>query len=100
VTRARGGGVCPTCGQERPEVTAPLTPRELDVLAAWWIAGSVRKAANRAGVGEQRAKNMLARARIRSRVSTNRELLAAHMDAVVELVQSRVSQNISREEAA
>jgi hypothetical protein len=92
--------LCPLCGQERPDSTQPLTPRELEVLTAWWMTGSLKKAALQVGVGEQRAKNMMARARIRSRVSTNRELLAAHMDQVRLLVQSKVSQNMSESAVA
>jgi hypothetical protein len=92
--------LCPLCGQERPDATQPLTERELEVLTAWWMTGSLKKAAIQVGVGEQRAKNMMARARIRSRVSTNRELLAAHMDEVRLLVQSKVSQNMSESAVA
>ena len=91
---------CPTCGQIRPESLEPLTPRELEVLTHWWMTGSVKRAAQAAGVGEQRAKNMLSRARIRSRVQTNDELLSAHMDAVRSLVQSRMSHKSSQADAA
>ena len=91
---------CALCGQELPDATRPLTPRQLEVLTQWWMTGSVKRAAEKAGVGEQRAKNMLARARIRSRVKTNGELLAAHMDEVRSLLQSKMSQNISRAEVA
>ena len=83
------------CGQERPDAAGtPLTPRELDVLIAWWVSGTVKQAARDVGVGEQRAKNLLARARIRSRVHTNAELLAVHMDEVRTRIQPQVSQNI------
>jgi hypothetical protein len=91
---------CPTCGQLRPESLRPLTARELEVLTHWWMTGSVKKAAQAAGVGEQRAKNMLARARMRSRVHSNDELLAAHMDAVRSLVQDRMTHNKSQADAA
>ena len=91
---------CPTCGQPRPESLRPLTPRELEVLTQWWMTGSVKKAAQAVGVGEQRAKNMLARARMRSRVRTNDELLSAHMDAVRSLVQERMQHNFSQADAA
>ena len=91
---------CPTCGQIRPEARQPLTPRELEVLTHWWMTGSVKRAAQAAGVGEQRAKNMLARARIRTQVHSNDELLAAHMDAVRSLVQSRMQHNSQQADAA
>jgi dephospho-CoA kinase len=77
-----------------------LTARELEVLTHWWMTGSVKKAAQAAGVGEQRAKNMLARARMRSRVHSNDELLAAHMDAVRSLVQERMQHKSSQADAA
>lgn len=92
--------LCALCGQELPGATRSLTPRELEVLTQWWMTGSVKRAAAQAGVGEQRAKNMLARARIRSGVQTNAQLLAAHMDEVRSLVQSKVSQNMSGSEVA
>lgn len=74
------GERCPTCGQSLPFAQAKATERELDLLAAWWGTKNVRKAAIEAGVGYQRAKNMLARCRIRSGVSSNEALLLAHMD--------------------
>ena len=73
--------VCPSCGQAIPRGNY-LTSRELDVLVAWWMLGSVRKAAEHAGVGGQRAKNLLHRARIRNGVRSNDQLLAANLDAV------------------
>lgn len=91
---------CPMCGQEIPGAVPPLTPRELEVLMHWWLTGSVKEAAHAAGVGEQRAKNMMARARIRSGVHTNDQLLAVHMDAVRSLVQLQVSQNIDQHAVA
>ena len=87
------------CGQELPDAMAPLTKRELDVLTRWWMTGSVKKAAAAEGITEQRAKNMLARARLRSRVATNPQLLAAHMDEVRKLVSSRMQHNSDGAEA-
>jgi hypothetical protein len=41
-----------------------MTPRQLDVLAAWWVAGgSVKRAAAILGMREQTAKNHLYQAR-------------------------------------
>ncbi len=87
--------LCPTCGQARPRGTGYLTPRELDVLLEWWMCGSVRGAAERAGVGQQRAKNMLARARIRNGVRSNDLLLATHLDAVRSRLVERTQHNSS-----
>lgn len=92
--------VCPTCGQDLPNLDDQLTPRELEVLMHWWLTGSVKDAAHIVGVGEQRAKNMLANARNRSRVRTNSQLLSAHLDEVRTLVQSQVSQNTRSAEVA
>ena len=39
---------CPTCGH-RLNQGGRLTPRELDVLAAWWMVGTVKGAAHRVG---------------------------------------------------
>lgn len=86
---------CPTCGHEL-RGSGRLTARELDVLAAWWMTGSVKAAAHQAGIGEQRAKNLLMRARIRNGVSTNDELLTMHFVAVRSLVSERMQHNVSR----
>ena len=84
--------VCPSCGQSLPRGSY-LTPRELDVLVAWWMLRSVRKAADQVGVGQQRAKNLLHRARIRNGVRSNDLLLAAHLDAVRSALAAGVSHN-------
>ena len=72
---------CPTCQRPYPLVDSyrPLTEREIDVLSAWWHYRSVKLAAVLIGVGEQRAKNLLARARQRSGVQTNGELAVMHL---------------------
>jgi DNA-binding CsgD family transcriptional regulator len=85
---------CPTCGH-RLNSGGRLTPRELDVLTAWWMVGSVKAAAHQAGVGEQRAKNLLSRARNRNGVATNDELLEMHFASVRSLVSERMSHNKS-----
>lgn len=90
---------CPTCGHKLRE-GGRLTPRELDVLAAWWMVGTVKGAAAKVGVAEQRAKNLLARARIRNGVVTNDELLELHFAAVRSLVSDRMQHNFSRGEVA
>lgn len=90
-------GQCPTCGHVLPEA-GRLTKRELDVLAAWWMSGSVKEAAHLAGVGEQRAKNLLAAARNRNRAESNADLLAQHFSEVRSLVSERTSHNWRREE--
>lgn len=89
---------CPTCGHRRPQV-GRLTPRELDVVAAWWMVGSVKGAAEMVQVGQQRAKNMLARARIRNRVASNDELLEMHFAAVRSWAADRMQHNLSRDAA-
>lgn len=90
--------LCPTCGQAIPR-GGYLTPRELDVLVAWWMLGSVRAAAERVGIGQQRAKNLLLRARNRNGVRSNDALLAAHLDDVRSRVAAGGSHNF-REVAA
>jgi hypothetical protein len=85
--------LCPTCRQPLPAITEELTPRELELLVAWWTLGSVTQAARAIGVTEQRAKNMLARARIRSGVDTNDQLLARHMDEVRVTVRDAMRHN-------
>ena len=90
---------CPTCGH-RLNRGGRLTPRELDVLAAWWMVGTVKGAASRVGIGEQRAKNLLQAARIRNRAHTNDELLEMHFADVRTLMAERTSHNSGREAAA
>ena len=91
--------LCPHCGQELPNPTAHITPRELDVLTCWWLAESVKSAAEMAGVGEQRAKNMLRAARIRNRVPTNQALLSLHYPAVRTNAPKIMQHNFRREAA-
>ena len=97
---ARSGGVdiCHSCGQALPRSSEYLTRRELDVLTAWWLTDSVKEAARLVGVGEQRAKNLLAAARFRNRADSNGALLALHFAAVRESALRRVSHNDRREE--
>lgn len=90
---------CPTCGHRINE-GGRLTPRELDVLAAWWMVGSVKGAAQSVGIGEQRAKNLLRRARIRNRVPNNDQLLEMHFVAVRSLVNERMQHNVGGMAAA
>ena len=92
--------LCPNCGQELPTTGGHLTPRELDVLTCWWMVGTVKAAAHMAGVGEQRAKNMLSRARSRNRVDSNQSLLTLHFVAVRKHAADRISHNLSHEAAA
>ena len=91
---------CPTCGHVLSTSSAALTKRELDVLVSWWMVGWVKEAARREGISEQRAKNLLARARIRSGVSTNQELLEHHFAAVRSAAADRMQHNPSGTEAA
>ena len=88
--------LCPHCGQEIPDGASYLTDRELDVLTSWWMLGSVKEAAADAGVGEQRAKNLLARARIRNGASSNGELLTQHFARVRSKAMERMQHNIRR----
>jgi DNA-binding CsgD family transcriptional regulator len=48
----------------------PISPRELEVVAAWWHEGSVVAAANLLGISEQTAKNQLHTARMRTGAPT------------------------------
>ena len=89
---------CPTCGHRRRDA-GRLTARELDVLAAWWMVGTVRGAADMIGVGHQRAKNLLAHARIRNRVPSNEELLEMHFVAVRSWAAERMQHKSGREAA-
>ena len=61
-----------------------MTERELALIVAWYQAGTVKGAAERIGVAEQTAKNMLLTARLRAGVRTNVELVAANLDRVLE----------------
>ena len=92
-------GACPTCQRpwplEAPQYR-PLTERELDVLSAWWHYRSVQLAAKLIGVGEQRAKNLLARARARSAVRTNTELVTMHLSQIRPVSTLIESHNTSR----
>ena len=90
---------CPSCGH-RLNQGGRLTPRELDVLAAWWMVGTVKGAAGRVGIGEQRAKNLLRAARIRNGAPTNDDLLEMHFAAVRSLVDELVSHNLGRSATA
>lgn len=81
--------LCPHCGQALPKGTERLTPRELDVLVSWWTEGSVKAAAAREGITEQRAKNLLSGARIRNQVHSTDKLLALHLQAVLAKVRDR-----------
>lgn len=91
--------MCHSCGQALPRSSQYLTPRELDVLTCWWLTDSVKEAARLAGVGEQRAKNLLAAARIRNGAASNVRLLALHFAAVRDSALRRVQHN-ERVEAA
>lgn len=44
----------------------PVSKRELEVIAAWWHAGTVVEAAAILGITEQTAKNQLHTARLRT----------------------------------
>lgn len=90
---------CPTCGHLL-HPNGRLTPRELELLAAWWMTDSVKKAAATVSMGEQRAKNLMRRARIRNGVATNDELLEMHFVAVRSLMSERMQHNSVREDAA
>lgn len=48
----------------------PISPRELQVVAAWWHTGSVVEAATLLGISEQTAKNQLHTARLRTGAPT------------------------------
>ena len=76
---------CPTCFRPYPleaPRTVTLTAREIDALSAWWHYRNVKLAAVLIGVGEQRAKNLLAAARQRSGVHSNEELVAMHVGSI------------------
>ena len=90
---------CPTCQRPYPLVDGyrPLTEREIDVMSAWWHYRSVQLAAKLIGVGEQRAKNLLASARAKSGASTNLELCTLHL-GLIRSVLDLGSHNVQREE--
>ena len=92
--------LCPTCNQPLPKAPRHLTPRELEVLMAWWTTGSVVEAAKQVGVGRQRAVNMLAAARIRNGVRSNEALLAQNLEAIREAVREITQHKRGRHEAA
>jgi DNA-binding CsgD family transcriptional regulator len=73
---------CPTCQRPYPLEAPqhrPLTEREVDMLSAWYHYRSVKLAAVLIGVGEQRAKNLLASARSKGGVQTNPELVEKYL---------------------
>lgn len=92
---------CPTCQRpyplEAPQYR-PLTEREIDVMSAWWHLRNVKLAAVLVGVGEQRAKNLLASARDKSGASTNLELATLHL-GLIRSTHDLAQHNGSREEA-
>ena len=92
--------LCPTCLQPLPNAPRGLTARELELVMAWWTTGSVSQAAIEVGVSQQRAKNMLAAARLRNGVKTNDQLLALNLDAIRSAVKEITSHNTDRHEAA
>lgn len=59
----------------------PLSPAELDALAAWWRTGRVTTAAAELGLAVQTVKNQLASARRRSQAPTNVHKSDAQLDA-------------------
>lgn len=63
-------------------MTRPLSPAELDALAAWWRTGRVTTAAVELGLAVQTVKNQLASARRRSQATTNVQALQANWKAV------------------
>lgn len=92
---------CPTCQRPWPLEAPqhrPLTERELDVLSAWHHYRSVQLAARLVGVGEQRAKNLLASARRRSGVDTNAQLVVMHLGLLRSVEDLARSHNTGREE--
>jgi hypothetical protein len=72
---------CPTCQRPFPLVDSyrPLTDRELDALSGWWHYRSVKLTAMLIGVGEQRAKNLLASARSKAGIHSNEELVEKYL---------------------
>lgn len=62
----------------------PLTPGQIDALAAWWDRGSVTGAAEALGLSVQTVKNQLHEARLRMRVATTPLLLQAAWQSVAE----------------
>jgi hypothetical protein len=58
------------------------------------MVGTVKGAAHSVGIGEQRAKNLLAAARIRNKATSNDELLEMHFPAVRSLVADRMQHNV------
>jgi hypothetical protein len=87
-------GACPTCQRPWPLAAScrPLTDRELDVLSAWWHYRSVQLAARLIGVGEQRAKNLLASARAKAGAATNLEAATMQLGllrSVLDLAEER-----------
>jgi biotin synthase-related radical SAM superfamily protein len=92
-------GACPTCQRPYPLVDTyrPLTDRELDALSAWWHYRSVQLAAKLIGVGEQRAKNLLASVRAKSGASTNLEAATLQLGQLRSVL-NLASHNVQREE--
>lgn len=91
---------CPTCGHLLTVDAPMLTSRELDALSAWWITRNVKLAAVLIGVSEQRAKNLLARARQRSRVHSNEDLVVQHLGRLRSKKELVASHNGSKVAAA
>lgn len=92
--------LCPTCGHELADPGHRLTERELDVLAAYWVTDSVKQAAAMCHLGEQRAKNLLYRARIRNAAPNNDTLVSMHYGSVRSRALRNLQHNLDGKEAA
>lgn len=69
-----------------------MTPRQLEILAAWWATkGSAKKAAALLGIGHQPVMNALWMARKVTGKKTTLELAVSYMDELltVDLTQVR-----------
>ena len=72
---------------------AGITARELDVLSAWWLTGSVKAAASLLAMPEQSAKNHLHLARVRSGAASNVLLVQRYLFDLRSLAELRRTQH-------
>lgn len=93
--------LCPHCGQVMPNaVGSPITEGELEALSAWWLTGTVKKAADLLGRSQRTVVNQLYSARNRNGVHTTLELLQLHIGQLRSRSDLITKHNVRAKEAA
>lgn len=61
----------------------PPTPRQIEILAAWWFTkGSSVKAAKLLGLSQQTVRNQLYQFRLQEKADSNLDLALQHVDDI------------------